>query len=163
MYNMKDGSTKALKYYKKDKKQAAFITEGTTKTSMYNNGERIDKFKEENGNKTVNLDYTKAMSVGIENNNVLETANLWQTFIYSFLAKIKNVEFNGKACYEISDFLTPYFEYDENNTVHIIEKETGLVVKSTFDNTEVIIEYSFDNVDDSVFVEPDIGEYTLQK
>ncbi len=163
MYNMKDGSTKALKYYKKDKKQAAFITEGTTKTSMYNNGERIDTFKEENGNKTVNLDYSKAMSVGIENNNVLETANLWQTFIYSFLAKIKNVEFNGKACYEISDFLTPYFEYDENNTVHIIEKETGLVVKSTFDNTEVIIEYSFDNVDDSVFVEPDIGEYTLQK
>ena len=49
------------------------------------------------------------MSVGIENNNVLETANLWQTFIYSFLVKIKNVEFNGKACYEISDFLTPYF------------------------------------------------------
>ena len=120
MYNMKDGSTKALKYYKKDKKQAAFITEGTTKTSMYNNGERIDTFKEENGNKTVNLDYPKAMSVGIENNNVLETANLWQTFIYSFLAKIKNVEFNEKACYEISDFLTPYFEYDENNTVHII-------------------------------------------
>lgn len=163
MYNMQDNSTKTLKYYKKDKKQVIFMTEGTTKTLMYNNGERIDTFKEENGNKTVNLDYPKAMSVGIEKNNVLETTNLWQTFIYSFLAKIKNVEFNGKACYEISNFLTPYFEYDENNTVHIIEKETGLVVKSTFDNTEVIIEYSFDNVDDSVFVEPDIGEYTLQK
>lgn len=162
VYSIKAGSTKTLKYYKKDKKQAVFITEGTTKTSMYNNGERIDTFKDENGNKTVNLDYPKAMSVGIENNNVLETTNLWQTLIYSFLAKIKNVEINGKACYEISNFLTPYFGYDENNTVHIIEKETGLVVKSSFDNIEVSTEYSFDDVDDSIFVEPNIGEYTLQ-
>ena len=160
--NMENGTTMTLNYYQKEQKQAMFMTNGETKTSMYNNGERIDTFTEAIDNKTVKLDSAQAIGINIESSNVLKTDNLWQTFICSILAKIKNVELNGKACYEISNFLSPYFLAGEDKTIHTIDKETGLVMKSVIDNTEKIIEYSFDNVDDSIFVEPDISEYTLQ-
>ena len=44
-----------------------------------------------------------------------------------------------------------------------IEKDTGLFVKSTDSQTLTEKEYKFDNVDDTIFIEPDISEYTLKE
>ena len=44
-----------------------------------------------------------------------------------------------------------------------IEKDTGLFVKSTDGNTLTEKEYKFDNVEDTIFIEPDISEYTLKE
>ena len=43
----------------------------------------------------------------------------------------------------------------------IIDKETGLFLKSTATDDVVEREYEFDNVDDSIFVEPDISQYKI--
>ena len=50
-----------------------------------------------------------------------------------------------------------------NNTEYYIEKETGLVIKTIIDDTTATREYEFDNVDDQIFVEPDVSQYTLRE
>ena len=79
------------------------------------------------------------------------------------MAKIKNVEVNGKSCYEIDNFLSPYFLAGQNKTIYTLEKDTGLVVASTIDDTITVIDYEFNNVDDTIFESPNVSEYTLQE
>ena len=43
-----------------------------------------------------------------------------------------------------------------------IEKDTGLLTKSMVAGVTSERSYEFDNVDDSIFVEPDISQYTLK-
>lgn len=43
-----------------------------------------------------------------------------------------------------------------------LEKNTGLYVKSIIDESNSEREYEFDTVDDSIFSEPDISQYTLK-
>ena len=51
--------------------------------------------------------------------------------------------------------------YGENITEFYIEKDTGLLIKTVIDDEVAVREYSFDDVEDSAFVEPDIGLYTV--
>ena len=44
-----------------------------------------------------------------------------------------------------------------------IDKETGLFVKTTQNGTTTEREYEFNNVQDSIFIEPDIGQYKLKE
>ncbi len=44
-----------------------------------------------------------------------------------------------------------------------LEKNTGLYVKSIIDESNSEREYEFDTVDDSIFSEPDISQYTLKQ
>ena len=53
------------------------------------------------------------------------------------------------------------FLNDENKNEVYLEKDTGLVVKAVFGDEVIDRNYEFDNVDDEVFVEPNIGEYKL--
>lgn len=165
--NMENNATMIVSYYQKNEKQTMIMEkknmDGETKISMYNNGERIDTFTKTKDSKTVKLNSANTMSAGIKSSNVLETDNLWQTFICSIMANVKSIEVNGKSCYEISNFLSPNFLAGEKTTIYEIEKETGLVVKSIVDNTVSVMEYEFNNVEDSIFVEPDVSEYTLQE
>ena len=48
------------------------------------------------------------------------------------------------------------------NAKTYIEKDTGLFVKEIQKESSNEKEYEFDNVDDSIFVEPDISQYTLK-
>ena len=45
----------------------------------------------------------------------------------------------------------------------LVDKETGLMYKNINDISTVVREYEFNNVDESVFIEPDISEYTIQE
>ena len=51
--------------------------------------------------------------------------------------------------------------YEEQETY--IDKDTGLVLKIKAIDiiNEIEYEYEFNNVDDEIFVEPDISQYTL--
>ena len=101
---------------------------------------------------------SKIMIIGLG-----DTDNLWQLFQMSVSISIKNGEHNGKDCYILS--------LGKSNEVYI-EKETGLRIKAkegtmTDVNENVldtIVEYyyEFNNVDDSIFVEPDISQYKIQ-
>ena len=44
-----------------------------------------------------------------------------------------------------------------------IEKDTGLFVKNIQNGVTTEKEYTFDNVDDAIFIEPDISQYTLKE
>lgn len=51
---------------------------------------------------------------------------------------------------------------DEKN-ITCIEKNTGLMVNMTENTVVTEREYEFNNVDDSIFIEPDISQYTLKE
>ena len=161
--NSEDGTTNTkMDYYRKDNKQAIFIernTNGETiKLSMYDNGERVDTFIETQDSKNAKLNSDDLMTVNIY--NYLETDNKWQTFLGCITARIKSTNLNGKECYIVKGFLSSTSLTSEGAEIYI-DKETGLFLKTT--EVEIITErdYEFDKVEDSIFTEPDISQYTL--
>lgn len=157
-------SKMTVNYYKKDNKEAVIlernVDENSVKMSFYNNGERKDLFIETNDKKTVQVN-TKNQLLGLNITDSLQTDNVWQTILYSSIARIKAENVNGKECYKVSNFYSPYWMYGDNITEFYIEKDTGLLIKTVIDDEIAVREYSFDDVEDSAFVEPDIGLYTV--
>ena len=162
--NSNDGTTNIkMDYYRKDNKQVIFIERNangeSVKLSMYDNGERVDTFTETQNTKTVKLNSGELMTVNIY--NYLETDNKWQTLLGCITAKIKSTNLNEKECYIVKDFLSSTSLTSEGAETYI-DKETGLFLKTT--EAEIITErdYEFHNVEDSIFTEPDISQYTLK-
>lgn len=161
--NEKDGTTVTINYYKKDNKQAVRLEKtkdnSTTIMLMYNNGNRTDTFIQNGDSKIAKLNNGE---ISVQVNNYLQTNNSWQTFSLSFLAHLKSTEQNGKKCYILSNIYSPYFLTGSGKDKAYIEKDTGLCVKEIMDEITSEREYEFNNVNDSIFTEPDIGQYTIQ-
>lgn len=159
-----NGTIVKMDYYKKDGKQVVFMERNVnneiTKISMYNNGERTDTFTETKDSKIAQLNSGTIMSVGIYNH--LENDSKWQTILGCISAKIKSVDYNGKECYIVKEFMSSISLTSEGAETYI-DKETGLFVKST--EADIVNErsYEFNMVDDSIFTEPDISQYTLKE
>lgn len=160
----KDGTIVTTEYYQKDNKQVLFLERNlngeTSKISMYNNGERTDIFWDNKENKTAQLDSGTTISMDIY--NYLETDNNWQTFLGCLTSRIKSTNYNGKDCYLINGFMSSTFLTSEDAEIYI-DKETGLFVKTNELGIVNEREYEFDKVDDSIFEEPDISQYTIKK
>ena len=160
----KDGTIVTTEYYQKDNKQALFLEKNLngelSKISMYNNGERTDIFWENEENKTAQLDSGTTISMDIY--NYLETDNNWQTFLGCLTSRIKSTNYNGKDCYLINGFMSSTSLTSEDAEIYI-DKETGLFVKTNESGIVNEREYEFDKVDDSIFEEPDISQYTIKK
>lgn len=160
----KDGTIVTTEYYQKDNKQVLFLERNlngeTSKISMYNNGERTDIFWENEENKTAQLDSGTTISMDIY--NYLETDNNWQTFLGCLTSRIKSTNYNGKDCYLINGFMSSTSLTSEDAEIYI-DKETGLFVKTNESGIVNEREYEFDKVDDSIFEEPDISQYTIKK
>lgn len=151
--------------YKKGSRRLVIIensSEGKiSKKSIYYNEKRIDTFTEENNQKIAELDNENNYHIdGII--NVVETENLWQTIISSIGASVKKVKLNDKICYKISNFTSKDYMFGEDVADAYVEKETGLLLKSENDNTVEEFEYEFDNVDENIFIEPNISQYDLK-
>lgn len=163
--NQNNGLVVEMDYYQKGNKQVVFLerddNEEKIKISMYNNGETINTFTETLDTKNVNLN--NPGSIHVEVVNVLYTDNNWQTFLYSIISKVEKLDYNGKECYSINNFLSPYYMYGTEENEVYIEKDTGLLLKQITDDITTEKEYEFNNVEDSIFIEPDISEYTLQE
>ncbi len=159
---VEDG-TITMEYYRKDNNQVVFLERnlnGTiNKVAMYNNGEKTDTFTQTPDTKIAQLNSGTIMSIGIYNH--LETENNWQTFLGSMFASVKSTNYNGKDCYIIKGFMSSTSLTFEGAETYI-EKDTGLFIKDIEGETITEKEYEFDNVDDSIFVEPDISQYTLK-
>ncbi len=158
-----DGTKIIMKYYQKDNKQAVFLektsNENEIKISRYNNGERVDTFTETKDSKVAQLDTSTLISVNIYNQ--LETDNKWQTFIGSIISNIRSEKCNDKECYVIKGFTSTTSLTFEGTKIYI-DKDTGLLVKVIEDETISNREYEFNNVEDTIFIEPDISQYTLK-
>ena len=159
-----NGTIVKMDYYKKDCKQVVFMERNVnneiTKISMYNNGERTDTFTETKDSKIAQLNSGTIMAVDIYNH--LETDNRWQTFLGCITSKIKSVDCNGKKCYYIKDFMSSTsLTFGDSETY--IDKETGLLVKTKEAGIISEREYEFDKIENSIFIEPDISQYTLKE
>lgn len=160
-----NGDTLSMDYYKKDNKQAMFIErnfEGkVVKLSFYDNGEKANMYTEADSSKTViqNTDGLVAILIfnGLEfdkdNNN-------FTNFMISAIALIKNEKCKEQDCYRFTNIMS-VLRNDDSDT-WIINKETGLPVRSLNNDSIVDREYKFDCVEDSIFTEPDIKEYKIQ-
>ena len=152
-----------MEYYSKDNKQVVFLERNingeTSKISMYDDGEKTDTFWDNKENKIVQLDSETMIEINIYNR--LETDNNWQTFLGSIFASVKSTNYNGKECYIIKGFLSSNLLNFESAEIYV-EKDTGLFVKAIEGSTTTEREYEFDNVEDTVFSEPDISQYTVK-
>ena len=159
-----NGTVITMEYYKKDNKQVVFLERNLNgeinKISMYDNGEKTDTYAETKDSKIAQLDSGTIISVNIYNQ--LETDSNWQTFLGSIFTNIKSINYNGKECYIVKGFLSSNSLNFENSETYI-EKDTGLFVKNISDDITTEREYEFDNVEDTIFTEPDLSQYTIQE
>ena len=160
--HMKTTSDKiAVNYYKKDDKEVVFMQKDNVKISAYKVGEKVDQFIDAGDTKTVRLN--SGMMV-VQVPNIAQFDTEWQRFLMGSMAFIRSETYKDKQCYIIDNLLSPYYLVSTDKSQLTVEKDTGLLLKGSNDGTEYYErEYEFNNVDDSIFVEPDISEYTIQE
>lgn len=159
-----NGTVVTMEYYKKDNKEAVFLernlNEEISKIVMYNNGQRTDTFWDNKEGKIAQLNSGTIIEVNIY--NFTETYNKWQTLLGSIFTSIKSTNYNGKECYIIKGFLSSLSLTSEDAETYI-EKDTGLYLKAIDEYRTTERKYEFNKVDDSIFAEPDISQYTLKE
>ena len=161
-----ENTTMIINQYQKEEKQLLIleriVNDEKVKISYYNTGSRIDMFTETKDEKIAELGKVNEI-LGLNSITPLQTDNLWQTILYGLPTRITTVKVNDYECYSIDDFLSPYNLLGKNKNEYDIEKETGLVRKIILDDQISMREYNFENVDDSIFVEPDISQYKIKE
>ena len=132
------------------------------KLLTYDSGKRVDFFTETIEEKNAFLGIESSPNMGIDNG--IMTDNFGQKLLSCFLAKIRSIKYNERDCYEITNFMSANYLYDDETTVSIIDKETALELsrKWNANRTEERLT-EINNVDDSVFVEPNIAEYDIKE
>ncbi len=158
-----DNTTVTMEYYKKDNREVVFLERNLngeiSKLSIYNNGERTDTFWNNKDGKIAKLDSGTFLGVSIY--NFTETDNNLQTFLGCIAANIKSKKCNGKKCYVIKGFFSSDSLTSKGAEIYI-DKDTGLYLKTIEGERTTSREYEFENVDENIFIEPDISEYTLK-
>ena len=156
-----DGLIVTTNIYVKGDKKACFTErekdEAKQKVLMYQNGEITNTYVENINQRNVNLGLG---SIVVQFFNATETDNFWQKLLASVMADIKVVNEDGKECYKLTHTFLPY-TMNINEDTYLIEKETGLIYKYYNDDLVSRREYTFNNVDDSIFIEPNSSEYNV--
>lgn len=161
-----NGESKTTSEYYCKGENAVMIVETTTRQS--NETKKLTQyFKGETSNSYFDVGTTK---VAVLNSNGVPSKmeiwaidynnDFWNLFYLALITPIKTIEYNGKDCYFLDSAALRH---------SYIEKETGLVLKAIDGKSESEpssiseYEYNFEGVDDSLFIEPDISEYTIQQ
>lgn len=160
-YHIKAVSNNTIaNYYSKGKRQVAIVEKEDKKISIYKNGENSNIFIEDGKNKIAKLNSVNSMKIDLS--NYLQTDNNWQTFVACIKAKVKKIDYEGKKCYVIENFETPMFIRGEGETKAYIDVESGLCLQLITDIETTKREYEFDNVDDTIFIEPELNQFVIQ-
>lgn len=165
--NISGSTTTITEFYCKENKAVMFLNTTTDigeerKLMNYYKGEKVNTFIESGENKIVLLDSNGLPKVSIV--DIYCGNNLWDLVKVAISTSIKNAEYNGKECYVLS-----LGDTDES----YIEKETGLrmkanegsIIDENGNNIPIVVEYhyEFGNVNDDIFIEPDINQYKIQE
>lgn len=155
-----DKTTLTADIYKKNGNAVAIIERDNTKVSFYNNGSTTDIFIEDTEGKKAELNSNATIDFEIP--DYLKTDNGWRTFCASLFSNIKSLEIEGKEYYVLKGNLDYVFIGVPSDTKEIyIEKDTGLCLQLTHNDTIQKYEYEFDNVSDEIFIEPDVEQYEV--
>lgn len=150
-----NGDTTTIDYYKKGEKEVSFMEKVTLnkvyKISAYKNGDTTNVFYDNDNGKTAQLNADMVISINLV--NYFDMQNDWSTFLVGMMTRLKSAKYEGKDCYIV---------YNSNDDITHIDKDTGLIVFVTFGGTSSVRSYDFDNVDDSIFVEPDLSQYEIK-
>lgn len=152
--SMKDGSVSITEYCYPEVKRIYTVT-------------KDDKFFDEKNEK-----FDPVFPAYVD--NYTNCINFYDLILSAIHTRIKNVEIDGKKCYQLSGNNSPLFLYYGTSEEYIsmelyLEKDTGIPVKQIEklniddNNVEYItdFEYSFDVVTDEDMKEPDKSEYRL--
>lgn len=159
-----------IEYYIKDGKAVTIsnrvINGKHSKLTCYCDEEKLHYLVEQDGRKhAVLMRGQKVLPNEYHVSNCLKTETFMQKLFGCLVANISETQLNGKDCYEISNY--PFFSVGivvEADTV-VIEKDTGLVIRadSNLNLRSTTRRYEFDNVEDSIFTEPDLSEYEIDQ
>lgn len=165
-----DGSEKTMivdSYAKNDKKLMIMETiqeeKVLDKISVYYGGGKQNIYFDLAEGKTAELDTEEALFVSNLYEYFEGGSNL-VLFCSAIFSHIDTTTYQGKECYRVTNFpSSQQLSSKEEISEVYIDKDTGLVIKSQFGDTISEKEYEFGNVNDEVFVEPDIKEYEVRK
>ena len=159
-----NGNTLSINYYKKEKKQANFVERNfdgeTVKLSFYDNGERVNLYTEVGTKKTVVQNVESLMAIQIFNGLEFDpNNNKFVNLLLSSTALVTSENCKNQECYKFTNIISMF---NNNSESWIINKETGLPVKTLNKGYTTDREYKFDCVEDSIFIEPDISQYEIK-
>lgn len=168
---MSDGITTTINSYCKNEKKLTVVERSKdgkvdSKLSTYDDGKRKDMFSESEEIKRVDIGIESEFDIGIRVFDYFEgITNNMQLMCLAIASKVEDIEYNGKKCYRIADCPAPSIMQDAINNINevYIDKDTGLVIRTHFGNAISEREYEFNNVQDEVFIEPDLKEYEIVK
>lgn len=144
--------------YVKNDRRASFTKEdydevGTEEMAVYCSGDKMNIYKE-------TTDGKKFAMIGVDNSDPINFFLGYYVDIspFEFLSSlISEVMIDGKVCYKINTI----FDDVDDNPDYVFEKETGLIVGLLYEDFSVKLEYEFDKVEDSIFIEPNLEEYEI--
>lgn len=168
---MNDGITTTINSYCKNEKKLTVVERSKdgkvdSKLSTYDDGKRKNMFSESEEIKRVDIGIESEFDIGIRVFDYFEgITNNMQLMCLAIASKVEDIEYNGKKCYRIADCPAPSIMQDAINNINevYIDKDTGLVIRTHFGNAISEREYEFNNVQDEVFIEPDLKEYEIVK
>ena len=137
----------------------------STKISMYIDGDKETIYYENKAGKFVQQDEIQKIEKPTEEDAraSLEKESKIATFFAGAFTPFKSVNIDGKDCYLVQKSSLPIFEDMLNDDAKdrriYIDKETYMIVKTVADDVITEYEYEFNNVDDNIFIQPDINEY----
>lgn len=137
----------------------------STKISMYIDGDKETIYYENKAGKFVQQDEIQKIEKPTEEDAraSLEKESKIATFFAGAFTPFKSVNIDGKDCYLVEKSSLPIFDdmlRDEAKDRRIyIDKETNMIVKTVADDVITEYEYELNNVDDNIFIQPDINEY----
>lgn len=160
-----NGTKVTINYYQKNDKQAMVMERNLNNQlstiRMYNNNNQIDMFYDTPEEKTAHLNTASPMVIGLY--DYFECENLFQTITACIPARIQKIKYDGKTCYVVDNFMSQTMLHGTDVDKVYVDKETGLCIKTNLNGIITDRKYEFDNVDDSVFIEPDIKQYKVEE
>lgn len=152
-------------YYRKDNNTVIFIT-----TIVDGKIRKVTKFtKEENANTYIESGEDKVALLNSEKGfgeimiRGLDYNNFLDLFKLALATSIRSEEYNNKQCYVLS--LGNLDEiYREKETGLVVKSKNGIIIDEDGNEIDALAEfyYEFNNVNDNIFIEPDINQYTVR-
>ncbi len=167
--NDSGNTTTITEYYCKGDNAVLFLnttikaTGETKKLTNYYKGEKTNSYIESNGNKIALLN-TNGLPSKVMIRQVDTGSNLWQLFLMSLATSIRSEDYNGKDCYVLSLGETSKTYIDKKTGLTLKALEGFLVDENENESVQTIeYHYDFGNIDNNIFIEPDINQYKIQE